>query len=195
MQKLSRLWFTIGRFWQNMMVGLLIALAVHVFHDAAFLKGPQDKAIDLMIRMNAGLPRLTASGMGQKPQNFTFLEIDEQSFRNWGEPYHVPRDKLLSLIRFAAEGGARLVIVDIDLGKQGINKDHDAALKNWATDYGKNGPPLIFVRTLKSPLPQKSDPVSRFGKHILDPLSSPRILFAHPVFQKDGTDKIGRAHV
>ncbi|TGO02562.1 hypothetical protein PN36_23110 [Candidatus Thiomargarita nelsonii] len=48
------------------------------------------------------------------PQMALF-EIDEQTYRQWGSPILTPRDKLKSLIEKAEQGGANVVVVDIDL--------------------------------------------------------------------------------
>ncbi len=48
------------------------------------------------------------------PQMALF-EIDEQTYRQWGSPILTPRDKLKSLIEKAEQGGANVIVVDIDL--------------------------------------------------------------------------------
>lgn len=50
-------------------------------------------------------------------ERFVFFDIDERTYRAWGEPLFVPRDKLLQLIRFAAEAPAKLLVIDVELAK------------------------------------------------------------------------------
>ena len=50
-------------------------------------------------------------------ERFVFFDIDERTYRAWGEPLFVPRDKLLELIRFAAEAPAKLLVIDVELAK------------------------------------------------------------------------------
>jgi CHASE2 domain-containing sensor protein len=50
-------------------------------------------------------------------ERFVFFDIDERTYRAWGEPLFVPRDKLLDLIRFAAEAPANLLVIDVELAK------------------------------------------------------------------------------
>jgi len=107
--------------------------------------------MDTMMEFNQGLPRMSDAGSAD-PMQFTFLDIDDASYRGWGEPYHVPRDKILKLIKFAAEANARLIVLDIDLSREGVDADDDRRLAAYLTQYGKGvaHPPLILVRTFYS---------------------------------------------
>jgi hypothetical protein len=86
--------------------------------------------MDTMMEFNQGLPRMSDAGSADSMQ-FTFLDIDDASYRGWGEPYHAPRDKILRLIEFAAEAKARLTVLDIDLSREGVVADDDRRLAEY----------------------------------------------------------------
>ena len=187
-------WRQIPRFWQNILVGLVIALSLPLLRHTDWVKSAQNFAMDTMIRLNASLPRMTAAARGQNPQLFTLLDIDEKSYQNWKEPYHIPRGKLARLIRFALEGGARLVVVDVNLNNPGVDKVADRVL----LDYLAGLPPkmqarLILLRLAAPPdRPGHKPPYDRLRPPIVDTVPAPAINWAHPYFQKDRADDVVR---
>ena len=117
-------WRRVPGFWQNFMAGLLIIGALLSLDGTAIVKNWEDWAVDVMIRLNGTLARMTGERHGRADLEFTFLDMDEHSFRDksWNEPFHVPRDKLLKLIRFAVKGKASMIVVDVNLGKKGTDQ-------------------------------------------------------------------------
>ena len=138
-------------FLSNVGIAVLIAVVIAFFHQHHWLVRLENSAMDTMMEFNQGLPRMSDAGSAD-PMQFTFLDIDDASYRGWGEPYHVPRDKILKLIKFAAEANARLTVLDIDLSREGVDADDDRRLAAYLTQYGKGvaHPPLILVRTFYS---------------------------------------------
>lgn len=138
-------------FLSNVGIAVLIAVVIAFFHQHHWLVRLENSAMDTMMEFNQGLPRMSDAGSAD-PMQFTFLDIDDASYRGWGEPYHVPRDKILKLIKFAAEANARLIVLDIDLSREGVDADDDRRLAAYLTQYGKGvaHPPLILVRTFYS---------------------------------------------
>ncbi|MDH3757705.1 MAG: CHASE2 domain-containing protein, partial [Gammaproteobacteria bacterium] len=129
------------------MVALITFAALGFLDQSHWLLRLENSAMDTMMEFNKGLGRMSGHS-GARPLRFTFLDIDEDSYRTWYEPYHTPRDKLLRLIDFAAGSGAQLIVVDIDLSKPGINPDHDRALAEYLSGYGAlNSPPIVLVRS------------------------------------------------
>jgi len=138
-------------FLSNVGIAVLIAAVIAFFHETHWLVRLENSAMDTMMEFNQGLPRMSDAGSADSIQ-FTFLDIDDASYRGWGEPYHAPRDKILRLIKFAAEAEARLTVLDIDLSREGVDADDDRRLAEYLTQYGKEDarPPLILVRTFYS---------------------------------------------
>jgi len=137
-------------FLSNLGIAVLIAGIVSGFHQSHWLVRLENSAMDSMMEVNKGLVRMSDAGTAGALQ-FTFLDIDDASYRQWGEPYHVPRDKISRLIEFAALSSARLIVLDIDLSREGVRPDDDGKLAAYLSQYGKeNEPPLILVRTFYS---------------------------------------------
>ena len=56
------------------------------------------------------------------------VDIDDETYRSWGEPQQTPRDKLALLLKKALDGGAAVVVVDVDLSRAGPDAAADQAL-------------------------------------------------------------------
>ena len=113
------------------------------------------------------------------------LEIDEEVYNKWHEPYHIPRDKLLQLIRYAVQGKSRLIVVDVDLVKAGLSKEDDQTLMAYIGSYeGDTG--IIFIKQVP--------PDGRSRASFLDTAidRSANTVWASAVFYKDGDSVIRR---
>ena len=138
---------------------------------------------------------------------FVFLDIDDQTYKLWGEPLFTPRDKVKQLIEVAVKGGARLVIVDIDLSQEtpidglplnGLQQHpYDKALYDYIANYKNNCqgcPPIILERAFR-PLPKS---LADGKKLIVEPRtgflekavsdSAPYIQWASPLFKPSSYD-------
>jgi hypothetical protein len=135
-------------FMSNVAIAVLIAVVVALFHQSHWLVRLENSAMDTMMEFNKGLPRMSDTSSPGSLQ-FTFMDIDDASYQRWDEPFHVPRDKILDLVSTAAAASARLIVLDIDLSREGINTDDDLRLATYLEGYGEenSGPPLILVRT------------------------------------------------
>lgn len=105
---------------------------------------------------------------------FTLFDIDERTYRQWGSPRLIPRDKLKSLIERAVQGGADVVVIDVDLSRLSngclldtqaacppINPKTDAALglylkklneRNFDDRQADDFPIILLARTYRRPL-------------------------------------------
>ncbi len=180
-------------FLSNVGIAVLITVVVALFRESHWLLRLENSAMDTMMEFNKGLPR-TSNSAAADALRFTFLDIDEASYRNWGEPFHVPRDKILRLIDFAAEANARLIILDIDLSREGVDEDQDRNLATYLSRYGENSSPspLILVRAF-----QRGDVSGRQWLDIrpsfLDEFELPAAIhWAQPLFRTTMWDGIIR---
>jgi CHASE2 domain-containing sensor protein len=77
-----------------------------------------------------------------------FIDIDDDAFERWGTSGVTNRGRLRDLIRFAADGQASLIVVDLDLSHPDLTPSSgDKELTAWLRDYHA-GPNLIFARAL-----------------------------------------------
>jgi CHASE2 domain-containing sensor protein len=122
-----------------------------------------------------------------------FLDIDDAAFRRWGGSGVTNRARLRDLIRYAAGGGASLVVVDVDLSYPDLTQGSgDAALLDWLRDY-HSGPNLIFARALSPPPPNEPTAWQAQGS-LLEPIvaNNPLVHFATAVFTMDADSTVRR---
>lgn len=180
-------------FLSNVVVAVLIAIIVAAFHQNRWLVRLEDSAMDTMMEFNKGLPRMSPDSSSSTLQ-FTFLDVDNASYRDWQEPYHTPRDKILKLVKAAADNNARLIVLDIDLSRAGVNAEDDKLLAEYLAQYGRGEtrPPLILVRTFYN-----DGPSDRQWLHVrpsfLDEFEfSSSVYWAQPLFRKTMWDGVVR---
>ncbi len=168
-------------FLTNLLIGLLIAIVLHFAHHSSWVQESENMAMDAMMSINQLLPRMTGEHRDQ-PLRFAFIDIDENTYRTWDEPFFTPRDKLLRLIRFATEGGAEAVVVDVDLSKpSGDDADLVAYLENYR---GTKRPPLVMVRTFYPPSEFTHGNRHEIRPSILDAIQpGNRVVQAQPLFR------------
>lgn len=180
-------WRRLSRFRQNLAVGLLIALSIHLAHDTGLVRGSEDLAVDWMNRLQVDTDWLNASSRGSPP-TYTLIDMDEKTFKAWKEPFYVPRDRLARLIHYAATGGARAIIVDVDISRPGTELNADEALRRVVAEYPPSAPDLLLMRTLEPP-GEGGDGVPRWRHTILDESTlSAAVHWVHPRFNADPQD-------
>jgi len=177
----------------NLLIGLVIAVALHHFHDSPLLHPLDDAALDWAMRMYRG----TAPPAGARPT--AFIDIDEASWRDWGEPLLTPRDRLAALVRHAADGGAAAIVLDMDLSRPGGAGDVAlaTALAAWLPDAAGAAPalpPLILARTFRLPPPDGPGSLPAERATPFDDLAAraPGIHWGAPLFQQDADGRVRR---
>lgn len=94
-------------------VCVLFALGVITLqHFFGWPKLSSDADADALMRYHVGV-------IDSEKENypFTLIAIDDATYALWNQPLITPRDKLAQILRFAVEGGAALVILDIELSR------------------------------------------------------------------------------
>jgi CHASE2 domain-containing sensor protein len=92
------------------------------------------------------LPALSQTLLGPAGNTaYTFLDIDDDTYRAWGMPYPLRRDKLLKLLQYAVGAGARVVILDVELVPSGAQPD---PLSEYLSRYRSATTPIVLVRSL-----------------------------------------------
>jgi CHASE2 domain-containing sensor protein len=131
----------------NMIVGLGIALLLWSMHGFSWLHEIEDSGIDWLMKIQW-------STQPAKPAlPFALIDIDEETYRSWGEPFHIPRDRLVKLVKHAVDGGASAIVIDVDLSQRGYDSNADALLMDYLAGHNKPGnPPIILTRVFREPL-------------------------------------------
>ncbi|OQW92210.1 MAG: hypothetical protein BWK78_02350 [Thiotrichaceae bacterium IS1] len=153
----------------NLRLGLFITAILLVLEHYHFypLLSLENWSMDMMIRSFQNSP----PDPDKKNVPFVFLEIDEDTYQHWGEPLFTPRDKLKTLIEFAAEKAhAKVVIVDVYLDQQSDNAENDKELREYLQGYSKKceknesspsqQPPcshIILIRSFRAPVGKPAD--------------------------------------
>ena len=191
----SRLSTDRRRFFLNLMIGLGILFLLQIFHNAPVLRESEDLAMDWVMRMR----KCTVSNEPTIP--FGWIDIDDETYRDWKEPLYVPREKLADLIRFTLESEPKMIVVDVDLAQRSgdgtLEKPIEDVLKDWYEGecrgkplFSGRCPPLILVASLR---PYKKGLLEKRPSK-LDGLvnESEHIFWASPLFDQDWDQVIRR---
>ena len=205
--RLARTWARASRFQRNVVFGLCFLGLLHLLQDTRLVGAVEDGALDLMNRLqvdtaclNPG-PSGQSSGwcdalawLGRSPDprsldsGYVLLDMDEAAYTKWNEPFHVPRDQLASLIRYAGRNHAALIIVDVDLSRPGADPDADEALRRMLLELPDGFPRLLLVRTQK-PRWQNAGALPLWRRTLLhgEPLPA-QVHWVYPHFLEDPGD-------
>jgi CHASE2 domain-containing sensor protein len=124
---------------------LITEFAIHLARDHGYLQANAEAAMDAMMQHHVG----TASA-NRTPPAFAFIDADDETYADWGDPTEFPKEKLVPLIDYALKGGARGIVVDVDVFSHGVVPD---VLRSYLAGYGQNGPapPLVLARAYSAP--------------------------------------------
>jgi CHASE2 domain-containing sensor protein len=179
-----------GRRWtRDLLIGLLLVVTLELVVSALKHEPLWERwswiAQDMVMRLWTGHPVAV-----DDPPRFAFIDIDNDAFKAWGTSGVTNRERLRDLIGFATGGGARLVIVDVDLTRPDPG---DAALRDFLGAYPATGPNLIFARPL-GPSPPRSDAAWTKLPLVIEPAvgGNPRIHFATVAFFTDADFTVRR---
>ena len=142
-------------FLSNLFTGLAITVVLQLMHGSRVVNALEDTSLDWMIAM-FGATR-TSSAV-----SFVWIDIDERTFQEWKEPLYTPRQQLRTLIQFAADSAARVVVVDVDLATPSGDAAGDESLKSYFKEFSircgnqaENAcPQIILTRSFRRTLPR-----------------------------------------
>ncbi len=154
---LNQIWQRLSPFFKNVVFGLLITLVLIGLRHGQWIADIEDLSVDWMMTLYRG------DLVKNDTPHFVIIDIDDETYQNWEEPFFTPRDKLLKLIKFAVPGKPKLIIVDIAITKQSYQTDKlhpdklhpdDLALQQYLAKYDNscnNCPDIILARTFRLP--------------------------------------------
>ena len=133
----------LGKFLATLAIGLAIEFVLQFAHHAGYLDRFEDFGADWVMALH----RNVAVAPG-KAVPFVYVDVDERTYRDWGEPLLLPRARLAKLIDRTLEGGPRLLIVDVDFTRS--DGTDDRALEEVLARHGQAGAatPILLARAL-----------------------------------------------
>jgi len=132
---LKRIWY----------IGALAIIFVHLFDSYTYqIRGLDDFAFDTMNEIYAD----TDFVYNDSSRKYTFIDIDNETFMQWGEPLHVPRDKLQSILHNVLSRSPEVVVVDLDLTFDGVDKNKDKFFINYINNLSREQKKVIFMRSI-----------------------------------------------
>jgi len=134
-------------------MGLGIVLVVSLF-GSHWVITIEDEELDVVMKyrheidnkIDNWLPSAKGTIRGNESKEipkFVFVDVDNQTHKQWKVPAFIPRDKLKNLIHFAAIAGAKLIIVDVQLTIQ-LNDSTNQVLRKFLEKYQKKEIKCIF---------------------------------------------------
>ncbi|MDM8559154.1 CHASE2 domain-containing protein [Candidatus Parabeggiatoa sp. HSG14] len=122
----------------NLFLGLGVAFALWYFSDSPWLIEKEDASMDWLMQISQN--RISPLYEKNIP-NFVFLDVDDKTYYDWGEPLFMPsRQHLVNIVNAAIEAKARLIIVDFDIGQRTPTESDqlhpdDQVLKDYLISY------------------------------------------------------------
>ncbi len=137
-------------FFINIIIGIVIALSMHYLEHTSLGESIIDKLFDHFIRAEA--KEAVQEKQKIKTSPILFVDIDHETYQDWGEPLITPRDKLASILETAYQGMAKVIILDILLEDKSSDKDADqklrSVLENILHDNKNNITKIIFPQRI-----------------------------------------------
>lgn len=126
-----------------LIVGCLTAMALFQDRSSAlvsFISGPPE--LDQVHGIAEGLGLMPAPSLP-----VTLVLIDDGTFAAWGRPFPMKKARLIPLVEAARAGGARSIVLDIDMSTDSGEADN-AALGAYFAAWPAEAPRLLLPREL-----------------------------------------------
>lgn len=173
------------KFLFNVCIGILIAVLFHFLRHTQFGESVFNKFLDISIKY------WEINSDPNHENEILFVDIDQETYLQWGTPYFTPLDSLSNIISFAANKGAKVIFIDIDLDsrkKSFLGEQVEILLKMLGKLPDGDG----YTHILFSTVPNKSD--GQIRETIADSLINNKKNFHKvvPLVSKSGSDMIIR---
>ena len=151
---------------QNALVGLFLVLVIHHFKDVGWLQNQQNQALDWVMYF----------GANQEQENvtpFIFVDVDNSSYAEWGEPTSIPADKMVTMLKNILQGSPSSVVIDFDLSRR--SDDDVAVIEDYLREYNasilsENKSQVIIVKTFKVLADDAESKLLQPRESLLDPI-------------------------
>lgn len=182
------------QFFINIAIGFAIVILLHFLQHSRWGESTLDNFFDLFIRSESGKAVRVQDDVQGAP--ILFVDIDHETYKQWGEPLITPRDKLARILEILRDGEAKVIVLDILLEGQDCLPENDRALLDVLRriQFDPKSPTKIIV-------PQRIGTEGDLKKNLIDVLLDqedpekppPRNVFrASPTLSATGSDNIVR---
>lgn len=113
-------------FFINIAIGLAIVILLHLLQGTRWGESTFDKFFDLFISSESSKAVRVQNDIQSAP--ILFIDINHETYKQWGEPHITPRDKLAKILQILHEGEAKLIVLDILLEGDDCLPDNDRIL-------------------------------------------------------------------
>jgi hypothetical protein len=182
-------------FFVNLAIGLAIVILLHYLQHLRWGERTLDNVFDLFIRSESRKAVRVQNDIQNAP--LVFVDIDHETYKQWGEPLITPRDKLARVLQILHQGEARVVVLDILLEGPDCLPDNDRRLLEVLRDIQTDP-----KGTTKIVVPQRIGVEGDLKKSLFDGLlkeerlpgdsGAQNIYSATPTLSATGSDNIVR---
>jgi len=161
--------FLVGSITYGVVYGLAVGTDI--------IRKNADIALDLMNQLYVDTEQVSSE------RKYILIDIDNRTYKEWGMPLHMPRDKLRDILKVVTSTKPMLIVVDIDLAFHGTDQKHDNELATYIEQI-KDNDRLIFMRAIDS---SQSDTL-RAKRFYFEDSSANLKNWAIPLFEADDED-------
>lgn len=175
---------------KNAFVGLFLVLLIHYFKDVVWLKNQQNQALDWVMYF----------GANQEQDNvtpFVFVDVDNSTYVEWGEPSLLPVDKMVVMLEHILPESPSSVVVDFDLSRR--SAEDAAIIERFFRQYNESlvsgdQSQVILVKTFKVLADNAQEGVLQPRRSLLDPIVSEYswLHWGSPLFTLDSDYTVRR---
>ena len=183
------------QFFVNIAIGVAIVILLHFLQHTRWGESTLDNFFDLFIRSESGKAVRVQNDVQNAP--LLFVDIDHETYKQWGEPLITPRDRLARILQILHDGEAKVIVLDILLEGQDCSPDNDRALLEVVRRIQ-----LDPKRITKIIVPQRIGMEGDLKKTLIDALpglepdsdkaDSQNVFRASPTLSATGSDNIVR---
>lgn len=138
-------------FFVNIGVGIAIALLFHFLEHTKWGEDILNIAFDRIIAIEAQKAAKKAESLNEskdekKSEQISFVDIDHNTYKNWGKPLLTPRDELAKIIETAYTSNAKAIVLDILFeDKDCCNLEGERILRKVFQDMTNKGGPTKVI--------------------------------------------------
>jgi hypothetical protein len=141
----------------------VIVILLHVLQQTRWGESTLDKFLDRFVSWESRKAMQVQSDVQEAP--ILFVDIDDETYKEWGEPLITPRDKLAGILQILHEAGAQVIVLDILLEGSDCLSENDEKLLEVLEKIE-----LDTKNTTKVILPQRIGFDGRLKRNLFDVL-------------------------